>query len=40
MTKYNLSLSKLDGMNFNIVKDEWNITSDISVNYISKFKKN
>ena len=40
LTKYNLSLSKLDGMNFNILRDEWNISSDLSVNYISKFTKN
>ena len=36
----NLILKKLDGMNFNIIKDEWNISKDISVNYIAKFLKN
>ena len=36
----NLSLIKLDGMNFNILKDEWKISKDNSVNYITKFKKN
>ena len=40
LMKYNLSLNKLDGMNFNIIKDEWNISKDISVNYIGKFIKN
>ena len=40
LMKYNLSLNKLDGMNFNIIKDEWNISSDLSVNYIGKFIKN
>ena len=40
LTKYKLSLDKLDGMNFNIIKDEWNISSDLSVNYICKFIKN
>ncbi|MDC2998304.1 bifunctional 2-polyprenyl-6-hydroxyphenol methylase/3-demethylubiquinol 3-O-methyltransferase UbiG [Candidatus Pelagibacter sp.] len=40
LTKYNLSLNKLDGMNFNVIKDEWNISSDLSVNYIGKFVKN
>ncbi len=40
LIKYDLSLSKLDGMNFNIVKDEWNISRDLSVNYIGKFIKN
>ena len=36
----NLVLSKLDGMHFNIFKDEWNISKDTSVNYIAKFIKN
>tara|TARA_B100000683_G_C12314922_1_gene483976 strand:+ start:49 stop:771 length:723 start_codon:yes stop_codon:yes gene_type:complete len=40
LIKYNLSLNKLDGMNFNIVKNEWSISKDLSVNYISKFVKN
>jgi 2-polyprenyl-6-hydroxyphenyl methylase/3-demethylubiquinone-9 3-methyltransferase len=35
-----LILSKLDGMYFNIIKDQWNISKDISVNYIAKFIKN
>ncbi len=39
LMKYDLSLNKLDGMNFNIVKDEWSISKDLSVNYISKFIK-
>ena len=39
LIKNNLSLNKLDGMNFNIVKDEWNISKDLSVNYIAKFIK-
>ena len=40
LTKYDLSLNKLEGMNFNIIKDEWSISRDISVNYIAKFIKN
>jgi len=36
----NLSIKRLDGMNFNIIKDEWNISKDTSVNYIAKFIKN
>ena len=40
LVNYDLSLNKLDGMNFNIIKDEWNITKDLSVNYIGKFIKN
>ena len=39
LIKNNLKLDKLDGMNFNIVKDEWNVSTDTSVNYIAKFKK-
>jgi len=34
--KNNLKLEKLNGMNFNIIKDEWNISSDTSINYITK----
>jgi 2-polyprenyl-6-hydroxyphenyl methylase/3-demethylubiquinone-9 3-methyltransferase len=40
LMKYDLSLNKLDGMNFNIIKDEWNISKDCSINYIGKFIKN
>jgi 2-polyprenyl-6-hydroxyphenyl methylase/3-demethylubiquinone-9 3-methyltransferase len=40
LMKYDLSLNKLEGMNFNIIKDEWSISSDLSVNYIAKFIKN
>ena len=40
LTKNNLSLKKFDGMHFNIIKDEWSITEDLSVNYIAKFLKN
>jgi len=39
LMKYDLSLNKLEGMNFNIIKDEWNISRDLSVNYIAKFIK-
>ena len=39
LTKNNLSFKKFDGMNFNIIKDEWSITKDLSVNYIAKFLK-
>ena len=37
--KNSLKLEKMDGMNFNIIKDEWNISSDASINYIAKFIK-
>ena len=40
LMKYDLTLNKLDGMNFNIIKNEWNISADLSVNYIGKFIKN
>ena len=34
--KNNLKLEKLEGMNFNIIKDEWSVSSDTSINYIVK----
>ena len=40
LKKNNMSLKNLDGMHFNIIKDEWNIRKDLSVNYIAKFLKN
>ena len=40
LMKYDLSLKKLEGMNFNIIKDRWSISRDLSVNYIAKFIKN
>ena len=36
----NLRLEKLDGMNFDLLTNEWNLSSNNSVNYIAKFKKN
>ena len=36
LSKNNLKLEKLDGMNFNMMKDEWNVSSDTSINYIVK----
>ena len=39
LKNYNLNLDKVTGMKFNIIKDEWNISSDKSVNYIAKFIK-
>ena len=40
LIKNKLNLKKIDGMNFNILKDEWNVSKDLSVNYIAEFKKN
>ncbi len=39
LKKYNLKLDSLDGMKFNIIKDEWSVSSDKSINYIGKFIK-
>ena len=36
LSKNNLKIEKIDGMNFNIFKDEWNISKDTSINYIAK----
>ena len=36
LSKNNLKLEKLDGMNINIIKDEWSVSSDTSINYIVK----
>ena len=36
----NLKLEKLDGMNFDLLTNEWNLSSNNSVNYIAKFIKN
>ena len=38
--KNNLFLKKLDGMNFNILDNSWKVSSDTSINYIAKLKKN
>ncbi len=38
--KNNLKLIKIDGMKFNPFFDQWNISDDNSVNYISEFEKN
>jgi len=38
--KHNLKLDSLDGMKFNLIKDEWHLSSDKSVKYIGKFIKN
>ena len=36
----NLKLEKLDGINFDLLTGEWNLSLNNSVNYIAKFKKN
>mgnify|MGYP001365772090 FL=1 len=37
--KNNLKLMKVDGVSFDIIKNEWFISKDEAVNYIAKFKK-
>ena len=39
LKKYDLKLDALNGMNFNLIKDEWKLSSDKSINYIAKFIK-
>ena len=38
--KNSLNLKNINGISFNPIIDEWNISTDKSVNYIAKFKKN
>ena len=40
LKNYNLSLDKINGMQFNILTDKWKVSTDKSVNYIAKFIKN
>ena len=40
LEKNNLKLDKVDGMNFNLLKNKWSVGNDKSVNYIAKFIKN
>tara|TARA_B100001093_G_scaffold439011_1_gene438719 strand:+ start:6128 stop:6856 length:729 start_codon:yes stop_codon:yes gene_type:complete len=39
LKKHNLNLNALNGMKFNLIKDEWSLSSDKSINYIAKFIK-
>jgi 2-polyprenyl-6-hydroxyphenyl methylase/3-demethylubiquinone-9 3-methyltransferase len=40
LKKYNFNLKAIDGMKFNIIKNEWDISADTSINYIGQFIKN
>ena len=40
LEKNDLRLDKVDGMNFNLLKNKWSVGNDKSVNYIAKFIKN
>ena len=37
--KHNLIIKRIDGMKYNLFNDQWTLSKDNSVNYISKFKK-
>jgi len=40
LEKNNFKLDKINGMNFNLIKNKWSVGNDKSVNYIAKFIKN
>tara|TARA_Y100001954_G_scaffold154643_1_gene164441 strand:+ start:204 stop:932 length:729 start_codon:yes stop_codon:yes gene_type:complete len=40
LEKYNLKVDAIDGMKFNLITDEWSVSSDKSINYIGRFIKN
>ena len=40
LEKNDLKLDRVDGMNFNLIRNKWNVSNDKSVNYIAKFIKN
>ena len=40
LNKNNLEIEKIDGMKFDIFRDEWSISKDTSINYIAKLLKN
>ena len=40
LEKNDLRLDRVDGMNFNLIKNKWSVSNDKSVNYIAKFIKN
>ena len=39
LEKINFKLDSLDGLKFNVITDEWKLSSDKSINYIGKFIK-
>ena len=39
LKSHSCKLDRLDGMNYNLVKDKWSVSIDKSVNYIAKFTK-
>ena len=40
LKKNDLNLDRVDGMNFDLIRNKWNVSNDKSVNYIAKFVKN
>ena len=40
LKKNDLRLDRVDGMNFNLIRNKWSVSNDKSVNYIAKFIKN
>ena len=40
LKKNDLKLERLDGMKFNLIKNQWSVSKDKSINYIAKFIKN
>ena len=40
LKNYDLKLNEITGMKYNLIKDEWSLSFDKSVNYICKFIKN
>ena len=40
LKKNDLRLDRVDGMNFNLIRNKWSVGNDKSVNYIAKFIKN
>ena len=40
LKNYDLTIKNISGMKFNVIKNEWNLSPDKSVNYIAKFIKN
>ena len=39
LKKYELRINKLDGVKFDIIKNDWSLSSDKSINYIAEFIK-
>ena len=40
LKKYNFKLDEINGLKFDLIRDQWNLSHDKSVNYIAKFIKN